>query len=356
VTRPDAVQVVARKAKERRSEARARLARVVGERDTDEVVAKWQATLRDVGRLTLNFHPDRNTARGVTVAEGLLDTGRYCSQFETGASNGSRSAVRGGERDEWEHLLFDDVYRDVDDTVARPVYGAFDLLRDPHGGSPRFGSSYVVLQPHVIDRATFCVGDSHQSPSDVGTMDEPLNILAGLYEQAAAGVLLERAMGIDVLDELVSNRFSPRRAARVLDGYVEAQIHGGVELGRDVRGIVVDPSFRNTPTEDSLSMAAQRHGFQIEWHEGSELDVTDVPGDFRGPTMPALARRVAGADGVLDAAAIGTAARRVPFTPPTPGGDRPESELQQLKYLWHVLLAHGRDRASGGGSRGTFRG
>jgi hypothetical protein len=137
---------------------------------------------------------------------------------------------------------------------------------------------------------------------------------------------------------------------------VEAQIHGGVELGTDVHSIVVDPSFRATRIGDYLAMAAQRFGFPVDWHDGSELDVADVPADFRGPTMPALARRVARTDGVLDAAAIGRAARRVPFTRPTPEGDRPESELQQLKYLWHVLLAHGRDRAAGTDTRGTLHG
>ena len=355
VTRPEAVQVVARKAKERQSEARARLARVVGRRNIDTVISQWDAAFRDIGRLTLNFHPDRRTARGLTVSEGLLDTGRYWSQFVTGASNGSRSAVRGGERDDWERRLFDDVYRDAGDMVERPVYGSFDLLFDPHGGSPRFGSTYVVLHPHTIDRVTLCVGDSHQDPRDIGTVDEPLSILAGLYEQAADGRLLERAMGIDTLEDVVSNRYWRRGPSRVLDGYVEAQVHGGIELGRDVRAIVVDPSFRDTPVERDLATAAQRHGFAVDWHEGSELDVADVPADFRGPTMPALARRVARPDGILDAAAIGVAARRIPFTPPTAEGDRPESPLQQLKYLWHVLLAHGRDRATNVESRGTFR-
>jgi hypothetical protein len=197
-----------------------------------------------------------------------------------------------------------------------------------------------------MDRTTLCVGDSHEGPRDLGTADEPLSILAGLCEQAADGRLLGRALGVDDLREVFSKRFTGRDPARVLDGYVEAQVHGGVELGHDVSSVVLDPSFRSTRIEHHLTLAAQRHGFVIEWHEGSELDVGDVPRGFRGPTMPGLARRVARTDGVLDAAAIGHAARRVAFTPPRVGGDPPESELQQLKYLWHVLLAHGHDRAS----------
>jgi len=74
-----------------------------------------------------------------------------------------------------------------------------------------------------------------------------------------------------------------------------------------------------------------------------------VPADFRGPTMPPLARRVAREDGVVDACTIGVAARRIEIDRPPPGGDPSDSELQQLKYLWHTVLAHGHDavRAQG---------
>jgi Protein of unknown function (DUF3626) len=69
-----------------------------------------------------------------------------------------------------------------------------------------------------------------------------------------------------------------------------------------------------------------------------------VPDDFRGPTMPTLGRAVARPDGVVDAHAIGLRAAKVPYANATPSGDSDDSELQQLKYLWHTLLAHGHDR------------
>ena len=76
------------------------------------------------------------------------------------------------------------------------------------------------------------------------------------------------------------------------------------------------------------------------------LAVEDVPGDFRGPTMPSLARRVAGADGIVHARAIGIAAAQVRFEEPTRFGDSPSATQQQLKYLWHTLLAYGSDANS----------
>lgn len=298
----------------------------------------------DAGRVTLNFHPDRVGRHGTTVAAGLLTTGRYQSQWVTGLSAGSRSAMHGGERQRFERELFDGVYDTADPTeVEYPVYGSFDLVFDPHGGSPRFGSSFVVLHRHVFDRVTLCVGDSHMRPRDIGTFAEPWSILAGLAEQAARGELLNRALGVDVLLKACEGSYRSVRPSRDLDGYIEAQVHGGVSLEADVESVVLDPSFRGTRIEDDLSAAAERYAFSLAWHAGSELYCDRVPDDFRGPTMPVVAREVARSDGVVDAHAIGVGAARVTFAEPTAMGDAHESDLQQLKYLWHTLLGHGHD-------------
>jgi len=302
---------------------------------------------RDAGRLTLNFHPDRVGRHGTTVAAGLLTTGRYQSQWVTGLSAGSRSAVLGGERQRFERELFDGVYDGADPAaVELPVYGALDLLFDPHGGSPRFGSSFLVLHRDVLDRATFCVGDSHMGPRDVGTMADPWPILAGLAEQAARRALLNRRLGVEAFLEALEGSYRSRRPSRDLDGYIEAQVHGGVSLETDVEGLVLDPSFRNTTVQQDLEAVASRYGFDLAYHGGSELRVADVPDDFRGPLMPALAREVARQDGMVDAHAIGRRASQLRFTDPLEIGDPDDSDLQQLKYLWHTVLAHGRDAAT----------
>ena len=307
----------------------------------------WARRFATTGRVTLNFHPDRVTRAGTTVASGLRIDGRYRSQWSTGISNGSRSAMPGGDRHSFEQRLFDGAYAGADpDRVEMPVYGAFDLLRDPHGGSPRFGSCYVVLADSVRSRTTLCLGDSNLHPSDVGTFDSPWSILAGLAEQAGTGRLLDRPLDLGDLRRVLAGAPASAEPARCVDGYIEAQVHGGVDLRRDVEAIVLDPSFAGTEVEDEMAAAAVRYGFALRWHGGSELEVERVPHDFRGPTMPGLARRIAGAHGVIDACAIGRAARGLVVGEPLPGGDAADSAVQQLKYLWHTLLVHGRDRAS----------
>jgi hypothetical protein len=339
-----AVAAVERRADRSRGDALDRLAEAVG---WSEARAEQRASqLCASGRVTLNFHPDRMDRAGRTVAGGLAADGRYRSQWATWISNGGRSAVTGGERQRWERELFAGSYDGAPEAVERPVYGALDLLRDPHGGSPRFGSSYLVLVPAVLDRVTLCVGDSHVGPDDVATAARPLPILAGLVEQARAGRLLGRPLGIADLEAVLTGRSVLEGPSRDLDHYVEAQVHGGVDLSTEVEAVVVDPSFRGTEVEADLEIAAGRAGFEVRWHRGSELPVERVPDDYRGPTMPELARTVA-VGGVVDARAIGLAATDLDLGPPRPAGDGPRSLAQQLKYLWHTVLAKGRDAADG---------
>ena len=313
-----------------------------GTTDLSAVVdALWTA-----GRLTVNFHPDRIARSGVTVAEALARTGRYVSQWVTGISNGGRSAFRGGDRQRWEHRLFAHAYADADPTsVELPIYGAWDLLGDPHGGSPRFGSCFLVLADHVRERATICVGDSNASPTDIGTFDTAWCVLASLAEQVDEGSLLGAPVDRRGLAEILAGppmRSAPRRD---LDHYVEMQAHGGVDLRNDVVSIVLDPSFRATDVERAMAETAERFDVEIDWHAGSELAVDRIPTDFRGPTMPAVGRRAARADGIVDAHSIGLAARDVRLPEARVSGDPPESDVQQLKYIWHTLLALGADAA-----------
>lgn len=340
-----AVEVIRSQAQRGRDEASSRWTAAVGPRSSAAIDDVADSFVR-AGRLTLNFHPDRVASSGRTVVDGLLADGRYRSQWATGISNGSRSAIAGGDRERFERDLFDGAYDAVEPGVEHPVYGAFDLLHDMHGGSPRFGSCFVVLRPHVLERTTMCVGDSHLGPRDVGLTEAPWALLAGLAEQAAAGALLDRPIDVDGLLRVLDGTASRGIAARRLDGYIEAQVHGGVDLADDVESIVVDPSFRGTAVEADLSSIQDRYGTPIRWHGGSELHADDMPSDARGPDMPRLARSAARSDGVVDAAAIGRRVLTVARSEPLADGDPPESELQQWKYLWHVLFAHGHDAAT----------
>lgn len=314
------------------------------------------ASVRRSARVALHFHPDRPTAAAgtaVVVARAMLADGVYRSQFETGVSNGSVSARPGGARDAWERALFGGAYHEREGEGEgwrpdlRPKYGALDLLRGSaaDGPAPRFGSCFFVLRPEVSARCTFTFGGSQDGPRWRATLDEFDGVLAAVLEEAFVRGEAVGCAGVRppaVMKRIVEGgRDGDGVMSRNLDHYVEAQVHGEVRLGRDVEALVADPSFRGTETGEVLEGLAGRYGFELRWHAGYRMLASDVPSDFRGPTMPSLAARVE-RDGVIDASAIGDAVRLLAADPGA-WEDRGSFEevLQELKLLWHVLVKFG---------------
>jgi len=259
-------------------------------------------------QVTLNFHPDR-MVDGATVLQRLARDGRYRSQFETGTSNGGLTAHPGGDRWRWEQRMFGHAYDDAP-AAERPKYGALDHRRRGMGGAPRFGSAHLRLTRSVLDRTTFCFPDSVFEPTTMGTADR-----FGLFP------LVERFDARPLTDELEAT------AGGLLDDYIEAHVHGSVELSADVEAVVLDPSFRGSAVEE------QAHALRValEWHEGRRLPVTALAAHpaFRGPRAVEVGRRIA-VDGLLDASVIGRAARAG------------HEDAQDLKRVWHCVARFGR--------------
>jgi Protein of unknown function (DUF3626) len=283
--------------------------------------------LFDRARITVNFHPDRPLADGRTVAEHLAAEGRYRSQFETHISNGGLNAHPGGDRDRWEHRMFGGAYTGT--ITGRPVYGALNLAGYVDGAAPRFGSCHLILEPAVAARATFSHGDSVTEPTVLATADTFAAVWDALLDEVAR---TGKALGLTAAGRQawVAALDQPRPAAgRAMDDYVETQIHGGLDLAADVTAVVADPSFIGTAIAAHLESWAPR----LHWHPGFVLGPGEFPAGLRGPDPPRLAADLAAAYGTdrIDAALIGRAAF----------GASAEM-LQQLKYLWHILVLLGR--------------
>jgi hypothetical protein len=344
-------------ARARVDEARASLRRLLARTGATEAALEAAlGALRRHARVMLHFHPDRLCSQGHSVAEGLLRDGIYKSQFETGLSSGSLTAFAGGQRDEWERSLFGGAYHAREVPLAeRPTYGALELVRHADGPSPRFGSCYLVLRPEVSKRCSFTYGGS-QSPDVLehsGTLEHPECWLLALLEAVArdgAGLGVS-PLGVTGLLESVTHGVArryegpaERSVGRSLDSFVEAQVHGPVRLATDVEWLVADPAFQGTRVEQDLRAAARQYSFELAWHPGFTLAVSEVPADFRGPAMPPLARRIA-RDGSLDVAAIGVAAASLQRNPEAWSDRGPYADtLQHLKQLWHVLVQYGGPR------------
>lgn len=257
--------------------------------------------------MTLNFHPDR-LLDGATVLERLARDGVYRSQFETGTSNGGLTAHPGGARWRWEQRMFGHVYDDAP-VAERPKYGALNHRRRRIGAAPRFGSAHLRLTEAVLDRSTFCFPDSVFEPTAMATAD-----CFDLFSLVDHFDARERTDKVEATE------------GGLLDDYIEAHVHGTIELAADVEAVVLDPSFRGSVIEDQ----ARSLGVPVEWHEGRRLRVETLAEhpEFRGPRIVEVGRRVADA-GVLDAATIGRAAHA--------GHEDP----QDLKKVWHCVARFG---------------
>ena len=252
-------------------------------------------------RVTLHFHPDRLVA-ATPILQLMAQDGVYRSQFETGTSNGGLTAHPGGDRWRWESRMFAGAYDDGP-TVARPKYGSLNFRRRLVGGSPRFGSAYLRLAAHTLARTTFCYPDSVFEPEHFGVASRLSTLVA-----------LAIADGKDPLDD-----------------YIEAQVHGIVDLTRDAEALVLDPCYRSTPTDS----AARRLGCPIEWHGGFTLSTTELRrhAGYRGQQFVDLGVSLA-RNGRLDPRILGDASRTGRY------------DEQALKRVWHYLARFGSPRES----------
>lgn len=313
------------------------------------------AKLRAHSRVALHFHPDRLDPNFISVAKALYDQGVYKSQFETLLSNGKVAPQPGGDRDLWENRLYGGAYNlEGTHNSHRPKYGALDVMKHADGPAPRFGSCFFILKGHASSRCTFTYLDSHQDPKEKGTIDEFDDIMAALLTEAFSRdfALGERDLTVPKLMrhlqslEAQNEPILTNRTARNLNHYIEAQIHGDISLKDDIDSLVADPSFRETEIGELFDAICRDYDIKLYWHSGFALELSKVPLDFRGPTMPSLAKRVA-TKPYLDAYMIGVAAAHLKENP-SAWSDRGSYEevLQELKLLWHVLVSFGAPLAS----------
>ncbi|MGE6258292.1 DUF3626 domain-containing protein [Heyndrickxia sporothermodurans] len=332
-----------------------RIVKIFEKYEVDIAVKELLSIIFKYGRINLNFHPDRVLSDGRTVIEGLLDEGRYLSQFATHVTNGSQTAYLGGDRDSWEQTLFGGAYqlpgvRGID----RPKYGSLNLMNYADGGSPRFGSCHFRLKPSMMKFCTFTFGDSYTNPNTIGTkaVFEPLladlltfsdnrHFVLGSYNMKVP-LLIKK---LQMLEKDIHNK-NLGTIGRSLDDYIEAQIHGNIDLSNDIEAIIADSSYKKTEIENLLKILCSKYSIELYWHSGFEMAVKDVPADFRGPLIPLFAERLVRMletqSDRLDAYTLGKAAATLHFSPEIwEDWGTPDQTFQHLKQLWHILVKFG---------------
>ena len=268
------------------------------ERAIETIRLKSQGAFCEIASfVTINFHPDRFTKENVPLLVAIAEAGCLKSQFETGTSNGGLSAFSGRERWLWEQRVFDGAYDNAPNAL-RPKYGALNFRHYEMGASPRFGSAYFQLKPHVLTRTTFCYPDSYFEPNDFAVSSH----LQSLIDKANSA------------------------SEDLLDDYIEAHIHGEISLKNDIECLVLDPIYRATEIE----LQANALGVPVEWHQGFTLSIKTMQKypNYRGQQFIELAKQFA-LNVEINAKIVGEAVTILGY------------DEQDVKKVWHYLARFG---------------
>lgn len=291
--------------------------------------------------INLHFHPDRYLSNDKQIIDGLIETGEYKNQFQTKISSGSLTAKIGGDRDVWENKLFDNFY--ATNVQDRPKYGSLNLTYASDGASPRFGSCFFVTYPEIKNRCTFTYGDSYLLPKERGIAKNLTQIYAKLYQDI---FIRNTALGFQyrglkdffkrTTSLLESNTFI-NKPSHNLDFYIETQIHGYIDLRKDISTLVIDHSFKGTELENRFKILCKKFDILLIWNLGYKLNDHTFPDDFRGIETKNFARKIAN-NGIINADTIGKALSNVEIK-----SEYNNLELFQLaKYVWHCLVKYGK--------------
>lgn len=158
-----------------------------------------------------------------TTVKKLLDDTHYRSIFEIY----SKGDTYLKSRIAWERECFLGLYDSVQ-SFERPKYGALNYLNSAAGvlAARSYGTWYMKLKPHVRKRITLATGDTSSSRT-LGVLDFCNHVISELRDE-------ELALLVQIVNNEIPNAEYPRGSI-----YREIQIHGTIDLSRDVESIHV---------------------------------------------------------------------------------------------------------------------
>lgn len=223
----------------------------------------------------------------------IAEDGRLKNRFETGTSQGSLDEEL---RATWEANLGIPADAGPDE---RPIYGALhyshgdDTNKD--GAARMYGNVWLELHPHVKERTSFTRGDS--SGVIPGQVYTDIDMLA---DHALNSVPWEDDRYDDDNSEMAGNlafiATKGKEGKRPPWGgpYFEAQVHGGIDLKRDVSSVNVSinsalytPSSRQEITESAVSFG-KKFGVPVHIHDGHTNETVTKYDPNEKPATPEM--------------------------------------------------------------------
>ena len=159
-------------------------------------------------------------------------------------------------RKNWEDNLFNNLYY-LSTPQERVKYGVLNITNDPNGVSCcyGYGDSYLLLK-NVRFRTTFANQDTSCLNTKVSTCE--------FYNH----VLLE--YNLKELSSMIkiAHKIVPFVSSKVTNVYKEVQIHGNIELNRDIEAIVVNKKYSDdTKILGLLETFKNKNNCNVIWME-----------------------------------------------------------------------------------------
>ncbi len=198
---------------------------------------------------TIYFFPETRARSGDLVSDSLIAAGEY-------QAKGKRK----------EPLMFEHFY-ELPRTRGAPTPPKYSALNaeGPYvpGASREWGSAFLDLKPEVNVRTSVAPSNSLSTDTlkTLGTTDHMARVL---HSPRVSDDHFKR-----VFDYLLKREF--RRPLSMGRVYMEGQVHGDVQLDRDLRAVVGVSKPSSGKVEKSLRRLANHFGVPLLWHEHGKL-------------------------------------------------------------------------------------
>ncbi len=193
--------------------------------------------------LALHFWPDVPSWKHGPLWSSLIKSGQYTA--------GGQAKEAG---------MFDDLYSGT--AVAKPKYAALNA-EGPYasGAANGWGPAFLELKPEVSVRTSLTPSNSVglDTLATMGTTEHCAHLLA---DPRISDGHFRR-----IFDYLLRGEFRPFDFAD--RPYIEGQIHGDVQLDRDLQAVVGVQKPKRAEDEDGLRALADHFGVPLIWHEPS---------------------------------------------------------------------------------------
>jgi len=195
----------------------------MGYKKTDiRIVEKYFKTIKTI----MHF-------RAESLMKLLCDDTHFRNLFEINKSGGSSNCTA---RSSWENNMFRSAYKDAK-PFDKVKYGTLNIFASSYGvkSAHGYGTSYFILKDHNHERVTYVHGDSSLKEMHIGSYKGFYHIIYYLKDNVLKSLL-----------EKIINNVEPDD--KISFSYIEAQIHGELQLNRDIEKVVIADNLYNNKT------------------------------------------------------------------------------------------------------------